>query len=312
MFQGGFEMKKVLTCILTLVISCMFSVSAMAQTSLEAFFDKVIAASQLPSCDETLQALNKISDAEFEQVANDAKLLRNQEDLKAFELKFQQFKTLSSKCPAVQDAFANRLSLLSLHASLNKNKEATPEALAGLQAFGAECSAVAAVESCAAAAEKMRQVPRKLCDDAIVGFQTVEPARLPEKTYASIAHGIEAVMNRADSCPELMQAYRKCLMPSDAEPSYLPESRILPLFNWLNEVKRVFLTASCEEIASGRIVMAHEPAAVRAVSGLKPSQFSPQVREKLLALVREVHQAADRCPGADKWFDARIDAIFAK
>ncbi|MBO4350724.1 MAG: hypothetical protein J6A01_07260, partial [Proteobacteria bacterium] len=77
----------------------MLPAAAQAQ-DLSHFLDKVLAASQLPTCEDTQKALDAIPKDEFNAALEEIKTLKDQSLLNQIGEKFDQINQLSARCPS--------------------------------------------------------------------------------------------------------------------------------------------------------------------------------------------------------------------
>ena len=274
------------------------------------FLDKVLAASQLPSCDETRKALDDIPKNEFDAALEEIKTLKDQSLLNQIGKKFDQINQLSSRCPAVQDSFVNKLSRMAVQTQIKQNPQDSGKSLQDIQTF--LNYALKSIENvnCEASAQIFSKIPAQTCSDAITAFQVLSPASLPDNQYQSIAAPLEKILLWVNQCPSFKIEYEKCLTPDSVH--FLEISRLKPFFDLLHEVRTQLETTPCPKAASIHIEEAKLQAASASIKTLKPADFSPGDRATIQAEMKAVYDATKSCPEAHAFVDNLIERIYAQ
>ncbi len=296
--------------ILPIILTLLMLPSVVHAQDLSHFLDKVLAASQLPSCDETRKALDDIPKNEFDAAFEEIKTLKDQALLNQIGEKFDQINQLSSQCPAVQDSFVNKLSRMAVQTQIDPKPQDSGKSLQDIQTF--LNYALKSIENvnCETSAQKFSQIPAQTCSDAITAFQVLSPSSLPDSQYQSIATSLEKILLWVNQCPQFKQEYEKCLIPDSAH--FLDISRLTPFFNLLHEVRSKLENTPCPKVASIQLEDGNLRAASEALKTLSPANFSPQDRVKIKTEMKAVYDAAKSCPEAHAFVDKLIERIFAQ
>ncbi len=297
-------MKNII--LITTFILSFSPAAAFAQNALDPFLDKILAASELPSCEQTQKALSEISETEFNAAITDIKNVKDQTLLTKYQEKFSKISILSSKCPQIQDQFANRLSLLTVHAHLTE-KTANIDSIRN---FIQWCENAINTGDCKKSAQVLAGFPKNMCDEAISGFQTVRPSSLSDDEYHAISQKLDKIITWGASCPEYQQVYQTCLTSSSAH--FQPISILDPFFLFLHELKAAIKATPCDEISKLKLNDSHYKAAAKAIQNLTPAQFSPSDRAKIHEEMHKVYETTQNCPAAHQFVDNIIEKIFAR
>ena len=274
------------------------------------FLDKVLAASQLPTCEETQKALDAIPKETFNAAFEETKTLKDQALLDEIREKMDRINQLSAKCPSVQDGFVNKLSRMAVQAQVKAKPQDPSKSLQSIQAFLQFASQAMDQANCPESAQKFSQIPPQTCTDAIAAFQALSPSSLPDVQYQAIAAQLEKILLWVNQCPAFKLEYEKCLTPDSVH--FLELSKLAPLFDLLHEVRAKIESTPCEKIDSIPIDESKLKAASNSLKTLTPANFSPQDRATIQSEMKAVYDAAKRCPQAHKYVDNLIERIYAQ
>ncbi len=274
------------------------------------FLDRIIAASERPTCEETEKALAEIPESDFENASKEIISTNSQQILSKYQEKLSKLNSLLSRCPKVQDAFAKRLSQWNLKTRIEKKTNIADQTrnLEAIQTFVTNCEAALMSDSCETAVQKISAFPRSVCDNAIIGFQALDPNTLADSEYKDISDKLQMIMNKSASCPEFQRIYKTCLTPGAV--TYRPSSELEPLFAWIQALQKAFETTPCNEISSIRLDSELEKSVQTAFSNVKPSEYSPEDLKKLQTAIQNARKAGKACPEANIFLQKRIDQLF--
>ena len=287
-----------------------------AQSSkLEAFFNAMLQASKLETCEETDQALKTMPQDMLESAIYELKTLTDQAAAEQYQAKLQEMMRLSGRCPEIQDAFAQRLSRLFIKVQVNRPVEegARLKAIEDLKQFASESFSSIVASDCVKSAQNFQKISSELCSRALVGFKTVERASLNASEQSQIAEKLEQVMVFAQKCPEFEEQYRRCLYGKRETEDDLPLSRIEPFLIWVEGLQRLLSSHGCSGIDKAISNYAETEqfnAAKRALSGIRPAQFSPQDRQVIKVKMKAVYQTLPGCEAARTGIDRAIESMF--
>lgn len=313
-------MKKMHRFFMILLVFMGVSMPVMAQSpaqssKLEAFFNAMLQASKLETCEETEKALKAMPQDMLESAIYELKTLTDQAVAEQYQAKLQEMMRLSGRCPEIQDAFAQRFSRLFIKVQVNRPIEQGErlKAIDDLKQFASESFSSIVASDCGKSAQNFQKISSELCSRALVGFKTVERASLNASEQSQIAEKLEQVMVFAQKCPEFEEQYRRCLYGKRETEDDLPLSHIEPFLVWVEGLQRLLSSHGCSGIDKAISDYAETDqfnAAKRALSGIRPAQFSPQDRQVIKAKMKAVYQTLPGCEAARTGIDRAIESMF--